>query len=249
MITIYNRPCRPLLFKGEMIEAVLDRHKRQTRRLIKPQPPQGTDHIIVNEDPRGLGSLCISEFEGGEFPGLVNSWRKCPYGQVGDFLWCREAWTIIPNPINSGSKKIRTLPDGRGVTWKQAYPDGLKGFKWRPSIHLPFLGTRIILEVTGIRAERLLGISEEDAKAEGISCWTRFDMARWGIGRRRASGEREIVGETWQNLSLTARDAYLKLWDRINPEMPREMNPWVWVVEFSIHDLCNDYGRLVPCRN
>lgn len=122
----------------------------------------------------------------------------CPYGQVGDRLWVRESFAVCED------NNIFYKADGKPDPW-----DGWDGVKWKPSIHMPRQASRITLEITGIRVERLNDISEADAIAEGCQCA--------GVPA-----------------SLTNRGAFAKLWESINGFDSWSVNPWVWVVEFKV---------------
>lgn len=131
---------------------------------------------------------------------------KCPYGQPGDRLWVREAWAKT-QPIQ--------LP------WPQTmvvYREGDNrtdyGGPWKPSIHMPRAFSRITLEVTGVRVERLQDISVEDAIAEGVN-----------IHPDHHSKPRESI--------YSAVEAYRDLWEQINGPESWDANPWVWVVSFK----------------
>ncbi len=173
---------RPILFSGEMVRAILEGRKTQTRRLAK-----------VNADGYPCDSLC----------------PYCP----GDRLWVRETWSC--------GKVFDRTPPGQIPTVERDIPvwyaaeDGEESInrgRWRHSIHMPRWASRITLEVTGVRVERLQDISEADACAEGIM---------------RASG---VCGQT---VRPGPRDHFADLWDRINNDRASwASNPWVWVVEF-----------------
>jgi len=132
----------PILFNGDMVRAILEGRKSQTRRILKGS----TEH-------KGEYNPAYLERHKDD-PG----WKKiCPYGQPGDLLWVREGFT------KSVSGKI--------FTYRADYPDGAKPIchlKWKPSIHMPRIINRITLEIKNIRVERLQDISEEDAEAEGV---------------------------------------------------------------------------------
>ncbi len=178
---------RPILFSAPMVLALLAGTKTQTRRLIKPQPmvrPIGWGTFDDNPRMRTL---------------------SCPYGQPGDRLWVREAWAV---PFQFNDRAPFDLPGG--VTQKMYFrADGDPSHagnagKWRPSIHMPRWASRISLEVTNVRVERLQDISESDAVAEGVN----------HVSYR------------------TAVEAYSDLWESINGDGSLALNPWVWVVEF-----------------
>ena len=133
---------RPVLFKGEMVRAILEGQKTQTRRIVKPPWK-----IVVHDNGQALtGNGWLSELDN-------------PYGQSGDRLWVRETFAIHPE---DGSKIYRA---DRGGDYQGAAQGD---FKWKPSIFMPRWASRLTLEIVRVRVERLQDISEEDAKAEGV---------------------------------------------------------------------------------
>ena len=169
---------RPILFSGPMVRAILAGRKTQTRRIVKPQSAVLTDQMA-----RGFGVRPPAVENAAVIP--------CPYGQVGDRLWVREAWALHPEIGNLLYKADDGAPSDT---------------RWRPSIHLPRKHSRILLEMTSIRVERLQTISWEDALAEG----TDNDPA-----------------------TTNAVGSFAKYWDYINGAEAWDMNPWVWVVGFK----------------
>ena len=153
---------RPILFSGPMVQAILAGRKTQTRRIINPQPKnrRGGRWMYCYESmnkklegsfyyswPDKKNGNCFSD-RGPE----SHITYPCPYGQVGDRLWVREAWAVHPE---TGSLLYR------------ADDDAPENTRWKPSIHMPRKHSRILLEVVGIKVERLQAISREDAQAEG----------------------------------------------------------------------------------
>jgi hypothetical protein len=202
---------RPILFSGPMVKALLAGTKTQTRRVVKPQPPADTDYLIVNEDPGGEGSLCISKWEGGEFGPGVDPWRRCPYGQPGDRLWVRESFHINSARCWAAPKTLNPSDPERAAyyaaDWERSAPP------WKPSIHMPRWASRLLLEVVEVRAERLQSITEEDAQSEGIQPATHLGPCR---------------------VMVHARKGFRHLWDEINGKRaPWESNPWVWALTFK----------------
>lgn len=220
---------RPILFSAPMVRAILAGRKTQTRRVVKPY---GTREIVNlheahpdlgysgrNDDPASFG---YSNLDDGA-PADLATWAEalCPYGQSGDRLWVREcfaAWWITATGERSGVMGYRADvhdPDWDGCG--QEDPWWLDA-KWEPSIHMPRWASRILLEITGVRVERLQNISEADAIAEGI---THF-------------GDGGIVSDDdGRHYGATAREAYAHFWEAINGRGSWDANSWVWVVEFQ----------------
>ena len=127
---------RPILFSAPMVRAILVGTKTQTRRVVK-LGPSGRAHF-------GGRNWHLGD------PDVI---KACPYGQLGDRLWVREAWM----PVEHDSQPVR---------YRASNPS--YAGKWRPSIHMPRWASRILLEIGSVRVERLLDISEADAEAEGV---------------------------------------------------------------------------------
>lgn len=204
---------RPILFSAPMVRAILEGRKTQTRRVVKPGPPDGLGMYAC------LGAW---RYEGVDY--RANEVETCPYGVPGDRLWVRETWQMV-DPLEvpenrRGSRAPFTGCQGaRIIPWVATYrADGELAHErygdivWKPSIHMPRWASRITLEITGVRVERLQDISEEDALAEGVH---RFD---W----------QDDNGEC----PATTREAFARLWASINGPDSWTANPWVWVVEF-----------------
>lgn len=192
---------RPILFSAPMVRAILDGSKTQTRRVAKGV---AAVHSVTGEPLAKLDS--------------AGPRVSCPYGQPGDRLWVRETWAYHVQAIGSVTDE-----DG---PWVYA-ADGSFALqsrlcdRWRPSIHMPRAASRITLEITGARVERLIDISEADAVAEG--CTKNHNGYFWG-GPHAVSGLKQMA---------TAKSAYKDLWESINGPDSWAANPWVWVVEFK----------------
>lgn len=214
---------RPVLFSGEMVKAILDGRKTQTRRILKPF---GKYEIVYDSpenwqeeyDQTGDEKLIpILNGKLGSCPVFVNT-HLCPFGVPGDRLWVREAFQPLWVKDRPGNYKT-------GDGYKVSYPatDGIQEYmtsddEWTdritPSIHMPRWASRITLEITGVRVERLQDISEKDAAAEG--CCT---------------GRCSECSEDWPELELP-KHHFEHLWESINGEGSWAKNPWVWVIEF-----------------
>lgn len=167
---------RGMIFNGEMVRAILDGRKTQTRRIVN----SSTDN-----------SLRLRE----QYPHKHYN-INCPFGQRGDRIWVRETWA-----------RYNIDQDGHDMAYRATTPvDWPEGGRWRPSIHMPRWASRILLEITDVRVERLNSISEVDAEAEGVT-------------------------DTGYGDSLV--DGYRYLWKSIYGEESWAANPWVWVIEFK----------------
>ena len=209
---------RPILFNGEMVRAILDGRKTQTRRVVKPAPEMVADHSIEpwEGDPGILQKL------------LAQNGRNCPFGQPGDLLWVRETHAIVPRTAythSAGVEQVLRPHDNHDAAvfregWERSKPG-----RWRPSIHMPRWASRITLEITDVRVERLQDISEDDARSEGCNAplYVNDNRGRWGPPR----------GETLSSAFPSAKHWFSCLWESINGAGSWAKNPWVWVVEFK----------------
>lgn len=204
--------CRPILLNDEMVRAVIDGRKTQTRRLVSPQPritpTLQADYSLITPKGGGKGA-------NGGFP--------CPFGKPGDRLWLRETCRAILSTdprdpferyfkyLADGASKSSELTDHEAAAWQI-----MRNYRGRigatvPNIHMPRAASRITLEITDTRMERLQDISEQDAIAEG------FDNP---AGANQGYQDR-------------ARCWLQNLWDSIYAaKHPWSGNPWVWVIEF-----------------
>lgn len=218
---------RPILFGAPMVRAILNGTKTQTRRPMRDQVVE--PGIVRMARP---GYCEIVNGHGISIPGF-----SCPYGQPGDRLWVREAWADLTETHGQRWEKLNpeTRLYERGVhpfIWYRAdgdQPDAGSGAnnseKWRPSIHMPRPASRITLEITGVRVERLHDISEDDAISEGVERTVTGDG--W---RRYCDADMEMAGVP---PVATARQSYFTLWNQIHGHGTWTENPWVWVVEFK----------------
>lgn len=197
---------RPILFSGPMVRALLAGTKTQTRRVVKPQP--------THFNPAGVPRLAK--------PVGSSKVIQCPYGQHGDRLWVRETWQTFERGYNVYKAIPTRRPSDSCVLYAADDVDGDLG--WRPSIHMPRWASRITLEITSVRVERLQDISEADAIAEGI------ERKEDGIGWKRGP----ISGDVPNTATRTGFPglAYQSLWEQINGPGSWDANPWVWVIEF-----------------
>lgn len=212
---------RPILFSAPMVRAILDGSKTQTRRIGKIQCPEWTELGVEHVTHATNGLEAVATYAA--FPNRGTArWGicACPYGVAGDRLWVKETHWRYGRWVKNGKTK-----SGRQAwTFKPAakedtvlYVHGPKprrtelGWHKRPSIFMPRWASRITLEITKVRVERLKDISADDAKAEGV------DDA-WLVAH---------------HLSSDRVNGYCHLWDSIHGNCAWDKNPWVWVLEFK----------------
>lgn len=195
---------RPILFSGEMVRAILAGRKTQTRRVVRiPERPGLVAHPEDAFPDPGLGGGGYLHVPYTSATDRYTHRVWYPYG-IGTRLWVRETWCqqacMVHGDLLPGKAHYRA------AGYEVRHVDGPEKSPWRPSIHMPRWASRITLEVTAVRVERLQDITEEDARAEGMH---------------------------GDYLSASARDLYAALWDAINGKRhPWASNPWVWVVSF-----------------
>ena len=199
---------RPILFSGPMVRAILEGRKTQTRRIVSPQPD------VMYEYPNQPELLEFLHPQTSGTYGRESFARNCcKFGLAGDRLWIREAWAriIVGNQIDY----LYRADHHKGLEKR----DGDQ--KWNPSIHMPRVACRIMLEITGVRVERLNDINEQDAKSEGIEPVRNI----WKLYGDRQLGTADATGQP--------RKSFMSLWESINAPGSWAANPWVWVVEFQ----------------
>ena len=224
---------RPILFNGEMVRAIIGGRKTQTRRCVKPKFNNAGNYTHSGDIGSAIKQIEDWQFTDGRWFGLYGQlaavYADCPYGQVGDLLWVREtfiqgweanSWGDIDQYDESGNEKpIKTWYKADGhIDWEDADGEFCTNTPWKPSIHMPRSASRITLEITNVRIERLQDIGEEDAIAEGINA--------------ELCAKFSLNAPDRQELKLAAIHAYAGLWESINGSDSWDANPWVWVIEF-----------------
>lgn len=229
---------RPILFSGEMVKAILEGRKTMTRRVVNKDISNQFDIDVDNTVAAYINQLTGDSYDPVEI---------CPHGTVGDRLWVRETWYYEEHMHDS----TEGMPDSPGglyshrLVYKADCPDypvnvGVGRQGWRPSIFMPRWASRITLEVTDLRAERLQDITEGDAEKEGMPDEVPMSPVYCPVCEGRG------FRDAYHPLSLgymevdctecdTARKKFKNLWDSINGRKPGKTwkdNPWVWVVEF-----------------
>jgi len=202
---------RPIIFNSEMVRAVMEGRKVQTRRIVDKVRP---DNCLVVRKPTktkcGIHTHVLDAVEQG----------ICPFGAVGDRLWVRETWSEDFANYYPNDRVWYAADDDRRLDIEVV--DGVRGiyspesdvhvtFRWRPSIHMPRWASRITLEITGVRVERLTALSDDDARNEGCPAQLPHNP------------EDEHQARTW----------FRGLWSELYGEESWQANPWVWVIEFK----------------
>jgi hypothetical protein len=177
---------RPILFSAPMVRTILSGLKSQTRRLVKPQPAwvYGETVPVRTDDADPKGAI------------------PCPYGQPGDRLWVRETHCpVVPRYGSSDPLALYRADLDPGQQYMCVE-------RWTPAIHMPRRLSRITLEVTRVRVERLQDISASDCRAEGVDPPKFNEVTLW-------------------------RRQYEAVWGQINGPGSWDANPWVWVIDFK----------------
>nr|WP_278426473.1 hypothetical protein [Pantoea dispersa] len=194
---------RGMIFNAEMVRAVLDGRKTQTRRMLTPH------HLKMIDAAASIGE-CYPLESGNQHENSQSYYREwCPFGAVGDRLWVRETYGFEIRSVGGTPHEQ--------IVYRASKPDAVRLYdcngkpypmKWTPSLHMRRKYSRITLEITGVRVERLNDITEDDAKAEGAptECCV--------IGDKHFLGFRSL----WR--SIYGADSW-------------QANPWVWVIEFK----------------
>ncbi len=212
-----------MIFNGEMVRAILDGRKTQTRRIMKIQPEHsglGLRRVTDSKNGSDDGKYFWSSSDACGLKARSKSFT-CPFGVVGDRIWVRETfqgplfdYEQMESYLDDSSKFEKPefcqyAADGKPAPEYYDADDNLR-HGWRPSIHMPRWASRILLEITDVRVERLASVSDEDAGKEGYPA----DPSPFGGPMDKW---------LW----------FRQLWDGIYPEQSFKHNPWVWVIEFK----------------
>ncbi|MFS3105879.1 hypothetical protein ACMAWB_13550 [Klebsiella pneumoniae] len=206
---------RGMIFNGEMVRAILDGRKTQTRRIVK-----GTDGAVKfckEWDINGEEIFVVLGEKDHTGMNPVLGAISCPFGAVGDRIWVRETWNKYGGLLTYRADHD-WIDDMRKETVCTA--------KWVPSIHMPRWASRILLEITDVRVERLNAISEEDAKEEGVG------TAVWFAAKGIPESEWTSLGEHGA-MQASYINRFATLWETIYGEESWKANPWVWVISFK----------------
>lgn len=223
---------RPILFNADMVRAILDGRKTQTRRAVKPQPACGCVYSM-----NGAGDKAVHWNGDNKAPLYVpvsatsaSHLLTCPYGQPGDELWVRETWGVgcRPCPVEGWVDGIEYRADEAYLDdiddlplyTPEAPPDFYADYDkngWRPSIHMPRWASRIQLRITDVRVERVQEIGLDDCVAEG--CPGHYAPSHPDHGCTDG---------------MMPDEEFAQLWNSIHGDDAWERNDWVWVIEFEV---------------
>ncbi|TKV06468.1 hypothetical protein FDX19_21110 [Citrobacter sp. wls619] len=206
---------RGMIFNGEMVRAILDGRKTQTRRIMKiqPEPSKSRSGDFWFPSKKLESMVHISDLVPGNSPiadcHLFFQEHCCPFGAAGDRIWVRETWA----EAGAGAPELQLYRANYPAHVPSHYENvpPAEEIRWTPSIHMPRWASRILLEITDVRVEKLASVSDEDAGEEGYPA----DPSPYG-GRT----------DKWL--------WFRQLWDGIYPEQSFKHNPWVWVIEFKV---------------
>lgn len=216
----------PMIFNSEMVRALIDGRKTQTRRPLpawqKPQKTEDGEYMcIAQRHPKwGFGFFGKSEEEA--VLQLNDSSCSAPFGKKGDLIWVRETFQGPLVDEEEAQYNIENYQSPQYCSYK-ASGDDCEFFhheedrivqRWKPSIHMPRWASRLTLRVLNVRVERVQTISKEDAAAEGVI--TEQMAANAGLAWR--FGDRRQFKDIWESI-------YGDSW---------KLNDWVWVIEFEV---------------
>ena len=222
---------RPILFSGPMVRAILSGRKTVTRRVVIPKTepkiaPREMEPWFVDSE-RQLDDDARPCWTGyhSDYPSRFGKWFSCNQGKPGDILWVRETFRECGvTGLGMGGQEM----DADWYDYRADYikPESHKAFTWQPSIFMPRAACRLKLRITDVRVERLQGITEQQAEAEGVerlegNLWKCYDICK-----EHADG---------YDKRTSATASFMSLWNSINRKRGHgwDVNPWVWVIEFE----------------
>lgn len=207
---------KPILVSGPLIGPIQRNTKTQTRRILKGS--------TENKGPYNPAYLEAHK----NSPG----WKEIsPYGKIGDRLWVRET-----HGVNKHTGEVSYLADGGWAEAAGFKESAFASKKWTPSIHMKRIHSRIDLEITDLRIQRIQDISPEDAYAEGLGKITKDgNLFKFGMADRDGLPGNDNYGWPWDQWEKDPVAAFRKLWDAINAErgFGWDVNPWVWAISFK----------------
>ncbi len=204
----------PISMSTLMVKAILDGSKTQTRRTngldkVNEHPDEWKLDLLMDSTIASHPPAKVACFLPEDSLDPVNVvFVKCPYGQAGDSLWVRETWCLLAGDDEQGDP----------ILYKADPANANEKVKWHPSIFIPRWASRITLEITEIRVQRVQEINADDCEAEGIE----------------SAIEDDDHMDTWAMRDMDLIDRYHRLWDSINGKRhPWSKNEWVWCISFK----------------
>lgn len=231
---------RPILFSGQMVKAILA-GKTQTRRNVKWKMRPGEEGLNLGFSGLSLGHYCTGVPTSGwvlQSRGAGGCWNDrtyplhCPYGEVGDRLWVRESfidgWDVVDGDLdcydedgNERPKKVWYRADGTLDDWQWIIAGApVDKIPWKSSIHMPRWASRLTLQLTSTRMEKLHDITEEDAIAEGV-------------GPGFVPSPHSRFPDIQTSRCVGYRPMFQRIWCEINGKESWDANPFVWVIGFE----------------
>lgn len=229
---------RPILFSGDMVRALLDGRKTMTRRIVKL--PDGDVRNVQYWSPpsgRSQDGWCHPgvnyHLYGNDGELVGNRVDRCPHGEPGDLLYVKETFSIPDAPYDQKNADLLNY---------RATPGAQPG-KWRPSIHMPRWASRITLEITDVRVERLRDITRADAISEGVD-WKKCPQHQTQESLHAQIAADRIGMAAHPVMEIDYVGGFRRLWKSINGPESWDKNPWVWCIAFNVHKMnVNDYIR------
>lgn len=229
---------KPILFSASMVRALLEGRKTQTRRLVKPQP------TFIQSSGRWKYPLPKKHNNNGRCEAVYTASREwweylpeaaLPYGKPGDLLWVRETWRMDSRATDLARVCYRASERASHTEFHEMIPVDKIGnmqtaMKWKSPLHMPRWASRLTLEITDVRVQRLQDISKKDAEDEGV-----YSLHSQSPGFEEVAYYRSLYDP---------KELFRMLWTRINGPTSWDENPWVWALTFEVHH-CN-VDKLLP---
>lgn len=213
---------RPILFSEQRVRALLADRQRQTRRIMKSQLPGPAQDN--HEGCYGIDVL-HNQQQGNRVTGMENLSFHCPFGQPGDRLWVRETWRgplVSPTEVAHYQRQPAAFENSAYCQYRadsgdwDGEPDNQHS-GWQAGIHMPRWASRITLQITGVRVEKVQAISEQDIEAEGVQYTSHFLNSFFAA----------------QTPGVAPQDTWRRAWATQYGDTSWEVNPWVWVIDFQ----------------
>lgn len=225
-MTATTTKVRPIVLPGDDVRAILDGRKTQFRRIVDPQPVSVGDQIWEYGGDVFASDASMADHL---FHNVYGT-HGTPYGSVwgdgsGDRLWVKETWLPFDRDHWIGDVKVayRASTDSDGDKIRKEYNQRGRDYRWRSSIHMPRWASRLTLEITEVRVQRVQEISEEDAIAEGVTVLPLQSINDPSAWYETSPGK---------NQARSAVGSYGMRWERDHGKGSWSANPWVWARTF-----------------